>query len=338
MGRMRVWIAALLVAAAGCCGVLAWYVGHWWSSPLPIAATITISVHRGDVVNDLAQRMVDAGVLDRPGLLRWTTQFKGLAGSLKVGEYTLQPGDTPQRLMARIISGEVVSYRFRIMEGNRIAAVLGDLRAEPKLRHTLGDTAPEALLAGLGIDEVYDSRHGEGWFFPDTYRFVAGDEDRELLMRAHLKMREQLAAAWASRASDVPYRTPYEALIVASIIEKETGRAEDRADISQVIAARFAGNMRLQVDPTVIYGLGESFDGNLTRADLKQPTPYNTYVHKGLPPTPIGLPGRESLHAAVHPSGAPYLYFVSRGDGSSQFSTTLAEHRAAVNKYQLKAR
>ena len=330
---MRIWISILLVVAAGC-GYLAWYVADWWTSPLPIATTATVSVQAGDTVNDLARRLQDAGALEYPDLLRWTTQLHGLAGSLRVGEYTLKAGDTPQQVIARITRGEVISYRFRIMEGTRLKAVLEGLRAEPKLRQTLRAASPATLLAELGIDGADGSGHGEGWFFPDTYRFVAGDEDRQLLMRAHLKMREELAAAWATRTSELPYRTPYEALIVASIIEKETGRAEDRADISQVIAARFARNMRLQVDPTVIYGLGGSFNGNLTRADLKEPTPYNTYVHKGLPPTPIGLPGREALHAALQPSGAPYLYFVSRGDGSSQFSTTLEEHRAAVNKYQ----
>ena len=334
---MRVWFSALLVAAAGC-GCLVWYVADWWTSPLGVDTPTVVSVHQGDTVSDLAEQLVDAGVLDHPRLLRWTTQIAGLAGSLKVGEYTLRSGDTPQRLIVRITSGVVISYRFRVMEGARVAAVLADLRAEPKLGHTLSTTAPDTLLAELGFDEPGGASHGEGWFFPDTYRFVSGDQDRDLLMRAHLKMREELGVAWAARVPDLPYRTPYEALIVASIIEKETGRAEDRADISQVIAARFAGNMRLQVDPTVIYGLGDAFDGNLTRSDLKKPTPYNTYVHKGLPPTPIGLPGRESLHAAVQPSGAPYLYFVSRGDGSSQFSTTLEEHRAAVRKYQRKAR
>ena len=215
--------------------------------------------------------------------------------------------------------------------------MLNGLSLESRIGHTLANARPETLLAALGVELASVSSHGEGWFFPDTYRFVAGDEDRELLIRAHLKMRTELEAAWAARAADLPYSTLYDALIVASIIEKETGREADRPHISQVIAARFRSNMRLQVDPTVIYGLGAAFDGNLTRSHLREPTPYNTYVHRGLPPTPIGLPGRGALHAAVRPSGAPYLYFVSRGDGSSQFSTTLEEHRAAVNKYQLRA-
>ena len=338
MRGMRGLILIPLIAAVAC-GYSAWYVFDWWKSPLPIGEATTVTVETGDTVGDLAERLMDAELLDHPRLLRWMTRFNGLAGSLKVGEYAVTFRDTPQRLMSRIVAGDVVYYHFRIAEGAPISRVLAELRAEPKLSQTLGlgEARPETLLAVLGVAAAAGSSHGEGWFFPDTYRFVRGDQDRQLLLRAHAKMREELAAAWASRATDLPYRTPYEALIVASIVEKESGRTADRAHISQVIAARSASNMRLQVDPAVIYGLGEDFDGNLTRADLKRPTPYNTYVHRGLPPTPIGLPSRDSLRAAVHPSGAPYLYFVAKGDGSSQFSTTLQEHLAAVNKYQRRA-
>ncbi len=333
---MRGWIGILLIVAAAS-GYFAWSLYRWWTSPLTVDEPSTVVVREGDTVGDVARRMEQAGLLDQPRRLRWTTQIVGLAGDLKVGEYVVTPGDTPQRLVARIVAGDVISYRFRIVEGARIASVLAALADHPKIGRTLESVAPATLLTALGVDDEAGTSHGEGWFFPDTYRFVAGDEDRDLLMRAHLKMRRELDAAWAGRAADLPYRSPNEVLTVASIVEKETGRNADRADISQVIAARLRSNMRLQVDPTVIYGLGEAFDGNLTRAHLRQPTPYNTYVHKGLPPTPIGMPGADSLHAAVHPSGAPYLYFVSRGDGSSEFSTTLEEHQAAVNKYQLQA-
>ena len=334
---MRGWAVALLIVLAGC-GYSAWALWHWWTAPFPIDEPGTVFVRPGDSVGEFALRMEAAGLLDHPRRLRWTTGIAGLAGSLKVGEYPVSPGDTPQRLMTRIGAGEVISYRFRIAEGARIAGVLADLGAHPKIAATLAGAAPETLLAALGVDAEAGTSHGEGWFFPDTYRFVAGDEDRDLLLRAHLKMREELAAAWAARAAGLPYRQPYEALTAASIVEKETSRKADRADISQVIAARLESGMRLQMDPTVIYGLGEEFGGNLTRAHLRQPTPYNTYVHKGLPPTPIGMPGRDSLHAAVQPSGAPWLYFVSRGDGTSEFSSTLQEHQAAVSKYQLKGK
>ena len=336
LSRKRAWVAVLVVVAAGC-GWLAWTLFRWWTAPLPIGAVSAVTVRDGDTVGELALGMEAAGLLDHPRRLRWMTQLAGLAGALKVGEYPVTPGDTPRRLMSRIVAGEVIAYRFRIAEGARVANVLADLAEHPKIGKTLGNAAPDTLLTVLGVDGDAGTSHGEGWFFPDTYRFVAGDEDRSLLLRAHRKMREELGEAWEGRADRLPYRTPYEALTVASIVEKETGRDADRPHISQVIAARFLSDMRLQVDPTVIYGLGDAFDGNLTRAHLRQPTPYNTYVHKGLPPTPIGMPARESLRAAVRPSGAPYLYFVSRGDGTSQFSTTLEEHQAAVNKYQLEA-
>ena len=333
MSRTRGWIAVALTGVT-CVGVLAASVHRWWTAPLSVGKAGTVVVREGDTVAGLAGRMERAGLLDQPHLLRWTTRIGGFAGSLQVGEYLVTPGDTPQRLMRRIVAGDVISYRFRIGEGTRVASVLADLAAHPRIAHTLADVSPAELLTVLGVDEDAGTGHGEGWFFPDTYRFVAGNQDRSLLLRAHRKMRRELDAAWAGRSADLPYRTAYEALTVASIIEKETGHLADRADVSQVIAARLGREMPLQVDPTVIYGIGEAFDGNLTRAHLRQPTPYNTYIHAGLPPTPIGLPGRDALHAAMHPSGAPWLYFVSRGDGSSEFSTTLREHRAAVRKYQ----
>ena len=334
--RLRVWVglSLFLLIALGAAGAATLYLRHWWTAPLPINDSVMVEIREGDTVGDLAVQLVDAGLLDEPQLLRWMTRVSGLAGSLKVGEYALRYGDTPERLIARIVAGDVVSYSFRIVEGVRIAAVLEDLRAQPKLRHTLDDVDTDRLLAILGVEEQADTHHGEGWFFPDTYRYVAGDEDRALLIRAHRKMRRELDAVWAVRAEGLPYRSPYEALVAASIVEKETGLAGDRAHVSQVIATRLTKNMPLQMDPTVIYGLGDAFDGNLTRTHLKSPTPYNTYVHNGLPPTPIGLPGGDALRATVNPSGAPYLYFVSRGDGSTQFSTTLEEHLAAVRRYR----
>ncbi len=332
-GWVRGWIGLLVVLAVGF-GATALYLYRWWTSPLPVGATTVVVVREGDTAVDLAVRLADAGLLHHPGLLRWMTRLNGLAGALKVGEYEVGYGDTPRRLITRIVAGEVLRYRFRIAEGARIADVLESLRAQPKILQTLATVRPQTLLAALGVEAEIQGDHGEGWFFPDTYSFVAGDEDWTLLIRAHRKMREELQAVWAARAAGLPYKTPYEALIAASIVEKETGLAPDRANVSQVIVARLRRNMRLQMDPTVIYGLGDAFDGNLTRAHLKTPTPYNTYIHKGLPPTPIGLPGRDALQAAVKPSGAPYLYFVSRGDGSSEFSTTLEEHQAAVRRYR----
>ena len=303
---------------------------------MAVKAPAVLVLESGETVVDLASKMEAAGWLEHARLLPWIMRLRGDAERLQAGEYRVTAGETLAGLLARLLTGDIVVHSFRIAEGSRIADVLGALGADRRLAQTLGGARPETLLKDLGVEmaPVFGA-HGEGWFFPDTYSFTAGDEDRSLLLRAHAKMRTELDAAWAGRAPDLPYGNPYQALIAASLVEKETSRPEDRAHVSQVFAARLKRNMRLQADPTVIYGLGEGFDGNLTRAHLRQPTPYNTYVHKGLPPTPIALPGRAALTAALHPSGAEYLYFVARGDGSSEFSATLDEHNRAVRKFQL---
>ena len=339
LSRTAAWaggsLGALMLAAAAA----AWWVDRWWTAPLTLASPAVLVLESGDTAVDLAAKMEAAGWLEHPRLLPWVMRFRGDAGRLQAGEYRVAAGETLDGLMARLLAGDVVVHSFRIVEGSRIADLLNTLGMDGRFTHTLGAARPETLLADLGSEITPESgAHGEGWFFPDTYSFTAGDEDRTLLLRAHAKMRMELEAVWAGRAPDLPYGNPYEALIAASLVEKETSRAEDRAHVSQVFAARLKRNMRLQADPTVIYGLGETFDGNLTRAHLRQPTPYNTYVHKGLTPTPIALPGRAALTAALHPSGAEYLYFVARGDGSSEFSATLDAHNRAVRKFQLNRR
>ena len=323
-------VAVALVLVAGGAG----FAARWWHAPLAIDEPGTFRVAPGGTALSLAAQLQAAGLIDHPRLLSWILRLRGDAGRLRAGEYAIAPGNSLADLMARILAGAVVSYGFLIPEGSRIADVLAALRSETRLTQTLAAARPETLLPDLGL-AVATGPHGEGWFFPDTYHYTAGDEDRTLLLRAHAKMQAELRGAWAQRALGLPYQTPYEALIAASLIEKETSHAEDRPHVSQVLVARLGRNMRLQLDPSVIYGLGDADDGDLTKADLRQPTPYNTYVRKGLPPTPIALSGRAALRAAVRPSGAPYLYFVARGDGSSQFSETLEEHNAAVRKYQL---
>ena len=326
----------LLVALTLAAAVTAWWLDRWWTAPLALASPAVLALDPGDTAADLATKIEAAGWLEHPRLLPWVMRFRGDAQRLQAGEYRVAAGETLDGLMARLLAGDVVVHSFRIIEGSRIAEVLDALGADRRFTHTLGAARPESLLADLGVELAPEhGAHGEGWFFPDTYSFTGGDEDRSLLLRALAKMRMELEAAWAGRAPGLPYGNPYEALIAASLVEKETSRAEDRAHVSQVFAARLERNMRLQADPTVIYGLGEAFGGNLTRAHLRQPTPYNTYVHKGLPPTPIALPGKAALTAALHPSGAEYLYFVARGDGSSEFSATLDAHNRAVRKFQL---
>ena len=325
-------LGALVLAAAAA----VWWIDRWWTAPLAVEAPTVLVLESGDTVVDLASKIEAAGWLEHARLLPWIMRLRGDAERLQAGEYRVAAGETLAGLLARLLTGDIVVHSFRIAEGSRIADVLSALGADRRFAHTLGAARPETLLADLGLEvAAVFGAHGEGWFFPDTYSFTAGDADRSLLLRAHAKMRRELDAAWADRSPDLPYGNPYEALTAASLVEKETSRAEDRAHVSQVFAARLMRNMRLQADPTVIYGLGEEFDGDLTRAHLRRPTPYNTYVHKGLPPTPIALPGRAALAAALHPSGAEYLYFVARGDGSSEFSATLDAHNRAVRKFQL---
>ena len=336
LSRAIPWVAGLLAIAAVAAAGAAWWIDRWLAAPLAVEPPAVLILESGDTAADLAAKVEAAGWLEHARLLPWVMRLRGDAERLQAGEYAVAAGETLDGLLARLLAGDVVVHAFRIVEGGRIADVLAALSADPRLAQTLGAARPETLLADLGLEPAQAfGAHGEGWFFPDTYAFTAGDQDRSLLLRAHAKMRSELDAAWAGRAPDLPYGNPYEALIIASLVEKETSRAEDRAHVSQVFAARLKRNMRLQADPTVIYGLGERFDGNLTRAHLREPTPYNTYVRKGLPPTPIALPGREALAAALHPSGADYLYFVARGDGSSEFSATLDAHNRAVRKFQL---
>ncbi len=324
-------LSALAFAAAA-----VWWIDRWWTAPLALEAPALLVLESGDTVVDLASKIEAAGWLEHTRLLPWIMRFRGDAERLQAGEYRVAVGETLDGLLARLLAGDVVIHSFRIVEGSRIADVLRALGADRRFAQTLGSARPETLLADLGLEMApLFGAHGEGWFFPDTYSFTAGDQDRSLLLRAHAKMRRELDAAWAGRSPDLPYGNPYEALIAASLVEKETSRTEDRPHVSQVFASRLKRNMRLQADPTVIYGLGEKFDGNLARAHLRQPTPYNTYLRKGLPPTPIALPGRAALAATLHPSGAEYLYFVARGDGSSEFSATLDEHNRAVRKFQL---
>ncbi len=327
-------LAAALMLAAGVGG----FAVHWWRSPLSVEQPTALTIEPGSTAFGVAGALQAAGLLDDGRPLPWILRLRGEAKRLQAGEYAVAPGDTAGQLLTRMVEGEVMRHEFRILEGSRVAEVLAALRRQARMGQSLAEARPETLLADLGLDVqagALGPGHGEGWFFPDTYHFTTGEDDRALLLRAHAKMAAELSAAWSRRTPGLPYGSPYEALIAASLVEKETSRAEDRPHVSQVLVGRLLRNMRLQVDPAVIYGLGDGFDGNLRRADLRRPTPYNTYVHRGLPPTPIALPGREALLAAVRPSGADYLYFVARGDGSSQFSETLAEHNAAVRKFQL---
>jgi UPF0755 protein len=253
------------------------------------------------------------------------------AGSIRAGTYRLDRPLTPLEILDKLARGDVVLVPIRFVEGTTFRQWLAELEGDPQLRHTLAGKDEGEIRALLGIADA----SLEGWFFPDTYRFSPGSSDLEILRRAHAEMARRLDAAWAERAPDVPLASPYEALILASIVEKETGLASERPLIASVFLNRLKRGMRLQTDPTVIYGMGERFDGNIRKKDLEADTPWNTYTRGGLPPTPIAMPGEEALRAAVRPAESGFLYFVARGDGSHEFSSTLEQHNRAVARYQL---
>jgi UPF0755 protein len=326
-------VLTLALAAAALAG-LAW---RELNSPLPIAADGDwLRVPSGASLRSVTRELAQRGLLDKPWLL---STYGGLTDDdkrIRAGEYQLTPGTTPLTLLAKLVAGDVYLHQFTIVEGLRFAEVLAALRSSPAVAATALDGA--AIMSALGAAGV----HPEGQFFPDTYRFPYGTTDIEILRVAHDALTAKLQDAWRNRSPDLALATDYEALILASIIEKETGLASERKLIAGVFHERLRRKMRLQTDPTVIYGLGDAFDGNLRRDDLERDTPYNTYTRAGLPPTPIALPGAASIEAAVAPEVTGAIYFVAtgRGDGSHYFSATLEEHNRAVADYlrQLRSR
>jgi UPF0755 protein len=321
--------AALLIGAAAVALVLG---QRWLNQPLAIpAAGYSLDLAAGTSLRALAAKLEREGILDRPSLLVAYGRLTGQAGELKAGEYAIAPGTSPRELLRQLVEGRVRLHSITIVEGWTTRELLRTIRKHPAIRTTLPQADEQALAEALDLP----SPHPEGWFFPDTYRFPRGTTDRELLGIAYRRMRTVLDRAWAAREQDLPLRSPYEALILASIVERETALERERPLIAGVFIRRLRAGMKLQTDPTVIYGLGEDFDGNITRRDLLRDTPYNTYTRAGLPPTPIALPGESSLLAAVRPDDSPMLYFVASGaeDGSHVFSATLSEHNAAVKRY-----
>ena len=319
-------LAILAVAAA-----YAWVTRH--ALPLP-EEPFAFTVRSGATLRAVAHELTAAGVLPADWTLVALARFQGVDRTIKAGNYEIPAGTTLRGLLAKLTQGDVTQTSFTIVEGWSLRDLREALRADSDVTKTVVDLPDGELMRAIGATEA----QAEGWFFPDTYFFVAGATDAALLARANRTMRQRLETAWASRAAGVPLNSPYEALVLASIVEKETGRAADRPLIASVLENRLQHGMRLQADPTVIYGLADRFDGNLTRRDLDNDTAYNTYLRDGLPPTPIALPGQASLDAVLHPPPTPYLYFVSRGDGSSEFSANLADHNRAVAKYQKTAR
>ena len=296
------------------------------------AQPIIMQVPRGMSLRHLSERLVALGVLDQPYYFMLLAYLRGDAKRVQAGTYALRSGMKPAEVLDLLVSGRVVQQPVTLIEGWTVQQALNAIARNPKVEHRLKPATPQALMAALGKPELA----AEGRFLPDTYHFPKGVTDVAVFRRAYAAMETFLAREWPKRAPDLPLANPYEALILASIVEKETGKAEERPQIAGVFIRRLRRGMKLQTDPTVIYGLGADFDGNLRRADLRKDTPYNTYVHWGLPPTPIALPGRAAILAVLHPQPGDSLYFVAKGDGSHQFSTTLKEHNRAVRRYQLR--
>ena len=314
----------VLFAAAG----LAWYA----SKPLVVAGEVAdFTIPRGASVRAAAQAMAESGVALSPELFYWIARLSGRARLIKAGSYEIGSGITPWLLLGKLTAGDVSQRELRLIEGWTFRQVRAALDAHPDLVHETAGLSEAQILRLIGAEET----HPEGLFFPDTYLFDLRSSDTQLLRRAYREMQARLTRAWAGRAQGLPLGTPYQALILASIVEKETGRSEDRPLIASVFINRLRIGMRLQTDPSVIYGLGPRFDGNLRKADLARDTPYNTYTRAGLPPTPIAMPGTASIAAVLQPAVSTFMYFVARGDGASEFSRTLDEHNRAVARYQL---
>jgi UPF0755 protein len=328
----------LLIGSAvlGLLVLVAAYAAHQLNTFLHMPVTAAESgvdfvIEPGTSFRAVADDLAALGVIDDARTLRLYARWTGKANAVQAGDYLISAGTTPADLLEQFTSGDVKLYSFTIIEGWNQYELLEALRGDSHIEATLTDEDWPVLLGQLGTE----GSHPEGLFLPETYHFPRNTSDRDVLREAHNLMQQVLAEEWAARSAETPVATPYEALILASIIEKETARVDERQRISGVFTRRLNKRMRLQTDPTVIYGIGPEFNGNLTRRDLRTDTPYNTYTRGGLPPTPIAMPGRAAIHAALHPAEGEELYFVATGlgDGSHAFSTTKEEHDAAVAEY-----
>lgn len=324
---MRFILGLIMVLALATAGV-----GYdWLNRPLEMPpAGVDLSIEAGTSAKEVAASVAAAGVRVQPALLYAWFRLSGQARQIKAGSYELDAGTTPRSLLTKIVQGDEALRSVTLVEGWTYRQVLQALGKAQNLKNETAVLTPTAVMERLGRPGVSP----EGRFFPDTYTYAKGSSDIAVLQRALRAMDKKLLAAWAARSPTTVLQSPQEALILASIVEKETGTAADRAQIAAVFTNRLRLGMRLQTDPTVIYGLGDKFDGNLRKVDLTTDTPWNTYTRAGLPPTPIAMPGKAALMAAVQPAPSKALYFVARGDGSSQFSTTLDAHNRAVNKFQ----
>lgn len=328
--RVIVFNAVLFTALVSAAGY--WFYKEKLTAPLPLQAAWHYTLVPNGTLHHVARDLQAQQLMDYPTakLWLWQAQLSKRAKQIKAGEYTIPVGTTPQTLLDILIAGKTLQHSLTLVEGWNFRQMLRAIHNHPQLKITLTDTQPLAIMRDLG----YANQHPEGRFYPDTYYFPRGMTDVAFLQRAYQLMADNLAAAWAQRRSDLPLKTPEEALILASIVEKESIEVEARK-VAGVFIRRLRKNMLLQTDPTVIYALGETFDGNIRKRDLQVDSPYNTYRYKGLPPTPIAMPSRAALDAVLNPDDDGSLFFVAKGNGQHHFSKTLSEHECAVIRYQL---
>lgn len=327
---MRIFFKVILLFSL-LAGAMAGGVWWWANQPLSLRSSpLDFRIVAGSSLRSAIGQMQEAGIDVQPSLLALLARLNKAETTLKAGSYAVDKGVTPLQLLAKLTQGKVTQGDITLVEGWTFRQWRTRLDAHPELVHETQGLSEAQIIERLGLK----AERLDGWLFPDTYLFDKHSSDIDVLARGVRAMQRRLDSEWAGRAEGLPYRTPLEALTMASIVEKETGREADRTLVAAVFVNRLRKGMLLQTDPTVIYGLGESFDGNLRKRDLQTDTPYNTYTRAGLPPTPIAMPGLASLRAALHPAASDALYFVARGDGSSEFSRSLDEHNRAVNKFQ----
>ncbi|MGI9280940.1 MAG: endolytic transglycosylase MltG [Endozoicomonas sp.] len=325
------FIAGLLVA------VVSWKALDWYGNQPVIAPdnadSLEFTISQGESMTRVADSLAQLGWLQYPEVFVVLARIEKVAGGIHAGDYLIPAGITHRELLEIFTSGQVRYYNVTLVEGHTLKEVMTVLNQHEKLSSPLDDEALQALYQSLKIEGI-----PEGLFYPDTYFFQADASVESILRRAYKRMSSVLDEEWSKRSKDLPYKNAYEALIMASLVEKETGVSYERGEIAGVFVRRLQKGMRLQTDPTIIYGLGERYKGNISRRMLREPTPYNTYVIRGLPPSPIALAGREAIHAALHPEDGKTLYFVAKGNGTHYFSKSLAEHNRAVRKYQIEQR
>ena len=331
MSRLYKQLLVIFVLIVAVVVVDGWRALH---TALNIDEPVEYNFDMGASSKALASDLAQHGWLARPYYFSYWLRISGNARKLKAGEYIIEPGTTPLTLLEQMLIGKVKLYSVTLIEGRTFRDYLDRIQASEDIKHTLQDKSAAEIMAAIG----HAGEHPEGRFFPDTYSFPHGMDDVRFLQRAYNAMQKNLQQAWESRDPKLPFNSPYEALIMASIVEKETALGSERRQIAGVFINRLRINMRLQTDPTVIYGIGPDYDGNIRSKDLLDDTPYNTYTRKGLPPTPIAMPGIDAIDAVMHPDATAYLFFVARGNGSGShiFSTNLQDHEAAVDKYQRK--